>query len=95
MGCAFFQNGIQPETLLIQHALQGFDACKQLVQSDETCIGFESKEFDKHKVFTSDPDRAFYIKDVCLEVYGKMASGKSQWCFQTVKILPKMSQTNN
>jgi hypothetical protein len=65
------KNGIQPETLLIQHALQGFDACNQLVQSDETCISFESKEFDEYKIFTSDPDRAFYIKDVCLEVYGK------------------------
>ena len=65
------KNGIQPETLLIQHALQGFDACNKLVQPDETCISFESKEFEKYKVFTSDPDRAFYIKDVCLEVYGK------------------------
>jgi hypothetical protein len=66
------QAGIQPETLLIQHAIQGFDSCNSLVQSDETSLIFESKKFDKYKDFTSDPDKAFYIKDVCLELYGKI-----------------------
>ncbi len=66
------KKGIQPETLLIKHALQGFDTCKEFVQADEICLTFESKKFDKHKIFISDPDKAFYIKDVCLEVYGKI-----------------------
>jgi hypothetical protein len=66
------KNGIQPETLLIKHALKGFDTCNDFVKSDETSLGFESKEFDKYKTFTSDPDKAFYIKDVCLDVYGKI-----------------------
>jgi len=66
------KEGIQPETLLIKHAIQGFDTCKELVQADETCLTFESREFDKYKIFTSDPDKAFYIKDACLEVYGKI-----------------------
>lgn len=63
---------IRPETLLIRQALHGFDACKDLVQADEAVTCFESKEFDLHKTFTSDPDKAFYIKDVCLEVFGNM-----------------------
>ncbi|MBU1343571.1 MAG: dynamin family protein [Proteobacteria bacterium] len=62
---------IRPETLLIRHALKGFETCKDLVQADETIICFESKEFDTHKTFTADPDKAFYIRDVCLDVFGK------------------------
>ncbi|MBU0462048.1 MAG: dynamin family protein, partial [Proteobacteria bacterium] len=62
---------IRPETLLIKHALCGFDTCKDLVQADENVICFSSKEFDKHKDYTSDPNIAFYIKDVCLDVFGK------------------------
>ncbi|MCK4768395.1 MAG: dynamin family protein, partial [Desulfobacula sp.] len=65
------KDGIRPETLLIRHALQGFDTCKDLVQADETRICFESKEFDRHKAYTSDPNIAFYIRDVCLNVFGK------------------------
>ena len=64
--------GIRPETLLIRHALHGFEACKDLVQADETLVRFEAKEFDRHKTYTSDPDKAFYIKDVCLNVFGKL-----------------------
>ena len=60
------KKGIQPETLLIKHAIQGFDTCNQLVKPDEACLTFESREFEKYKTFTSDPDTAFYIKDVCL-----------------------------
>ncbi|MCP4673665.1 MAG: dynamin family protein [Desulfobacula sp.] len=66
------KKGIQPETLLIKHAIQGFDTCKKRVKPDETSLIFESKEFEQHKIFTSDPDIAFYIKDVCLELYGKI-----------------------
>ncbi|MFH2091841.1 MAG: dynamin family protein [Pseudomonadota bacterium] len=64
--------GIRPESLLIHHALNGFNACKDLVGADETCHCFESNQFDDHKKFTADPDRAFYVKDVCLELSGKM-----------------------
>ncbi len=66
------KKGIQPEILLIKHAIQGFDTCNKLVQPDEASLTFEYKEFEKFKTFTSDPDMAFYIKDVCLEVYGKI-----------------------
>jgi GTPase SAR1 family protein len=56
------------EIFSIRHALQGFDALKDLVESDETVICFESQEFERVKDYTSDPDKAFYIKDVCLFV---------------------------
>ena len=65
------EQDVRPETLLIGHALQGFDTCHDLVQADETIVRFESKNFDTHKAYTSDPDKAFYIKDVCLEVFGR------------------------
>lgn len=65
-------DGIHPETLLIRYALKGYDTCKNLVKSDETVICFNSKEIDKHKDYTSDPNKAFYIKDVCLDVFGKV-----------------------
>ncbi len=61
----------RPEKVLIHHALKGFDDCKDLVEADETCHCFQSKDFEKHQLFTADPDKAFYVKDVCLELYGK------------------------
>ncbi len=63
--------GVRPETHLIQNALEGYNACKDLVNADEVEIKFSSKSFEKHKEFTSDPARAFYVKDVCLKVFGK------------------------
>lgn len=63
--------GVRPETHLIQNALEGYNACKDLVTADEVEIKFSSKSFEKHKEFTSDPARAFYVKDVCLKVFGK------------------------
>ncbi len=62
---------IRPEQVSIRHALKGFDACKDLVGADETCHCFQSKDFARHQQFSADPDRAFYVKDVCLELYGK------------------------
>lgn len=66
------EDGISPETLLIRHALCGFDTCKDLVKPDESITCFQSNEFDRHKAFTSDPGKAFYIKDVCLDLFGKI-----------------------
>ncbi len=63
--------GIRPETHLIRNALEGYNSCKDLVGADEAQIKFSSKAFEKHKAFTSDPARAFYVKDVCLEVFGR------------------------
>jgi hypothetical protein len=57
-----------PEIFSIRHALQGFDALKDLVKSDETVVCFESREFERVKDYISDPGKAFYIKDVCLFV---------------------------
>ncbi len=65
------REGIRPETILIRNALEGYDACKNVIQADEQEICFESKSFEKHKDYTADPARAFYVKDVCLEVFGK------------------------
>ena len=62
---------IRPEILLIKYAILGFDKCKDLVNADENIIRFKSREFDKHKAYTSDPNIAFYLKDVCIDVFGK------------------------
>lgn len=61
----------RPETVLIHHALNGFESCKDIVGADRLCHCFESKAFDTHKQFTADSDKAFYIQDVCLELFGK------------------------
>ncbi len=65
------QEGIRPETLLIQNALEGYGACREMVGADEAKLTFLSKSFEQYKAFTSDPARAFYVKDVCLDVFGK------------------------
>jgi len=65
------QDGISPQAVLIGHALKGFDACKDLVQPDQSVVHFSGREFDKHKIFTSDANRAFFVQDACLDVYGK------------------------
>ncbi|MCP4721899.1 MAG: dynamin family protein, partial [Desulfobacteraceae bacterium] len=64
-------SGIRSETLLIGNALEGYGACKDIVGADQGQIIFSSKSFEKYKAFTSDPAMAFYVKDVCLNVYGK------------------------
>ncbi len=63
--------GVRPEVMLIHHALTGYDACKPYMEADETCLEFDAKGLDGHKAFTADQDRAFYVKDVCIELYGK------------------------
>jgi len=65
------EDKISPETLLIRYALHGYDDCRSLVQADETTVCFGSKEFDKYKPYTSDPNKAFYVKDVCLDLFGR------------------------
>ena len=64
--------GIRPETLLIRNALEGYEACKDLVGADQGKISFSGKSFEQHKAFTSNPAMAFYVKDVCLDVFGKV-----------------------
>jgi len=63
--------GLRPEALVIRNALDGYRHCLDVIGSDEQTISFDNKSFDNHKPFTSDPAKAFYVKDVCLEVYGK------------------------
>ncbi|MCF6247930.1 MAG: dynamin family protein [Desulfobacula sp.] len=63
---------IQPEILMIRHAVNGFDFCEKFVQADETYVSYNAREFEYHKYFTCDADKAFYVKDVCLDVYGKI-----------------------
>lgn len=64
--------GIRPETLVIRNALQGYETCKNIVGPDRACMVFEAKQFENHKTFTGDPANAFYVRDVCLELYGKV-----------------------
>ncbi len=63
--------GIRPETLLIRNALDGYGACKDIVGADRGTIFFSSKSFEGYKSFTSNPAMAFYVKDICLSVFGK------------------------
>jgi GTPase SAR1 family protein len=63
--------GIRPETLLIRNALDGYGACKDIVGADQGTILFSSKSFEDYKAFTSNPAMAFYVKDICLSVFGK------------------------
>ncbi|WDP86567.1 MAG: dynamin family protein [Desulfobacter sp.] len=65
------QEGIRPETLVIKNGLEGYEACKDIIGAEERQICFEGKSFETHKKFTADPARAFYVNDVCLEVFGK------------------------
>ena len=63
--------GLRPEALLIRNALDGYRHCVDVIGSDEQTLSFDTKNFNSHKQFTSDPAKAFFVKDVCLEVYGK------------------------
>ncbi len=62
---------IQSEILMIRHAVNGYDFCEKFVQADEAFVRYNAREFENHKQFTSDADKAFFVKDVCLDVYGK------------------------
>ncbi|MCA1794427.1 MAG: dynamin family protein [Desulfotignum sp.] len=64
--------GIRPEILVIRNALEGYEACYPLVGADRGCMVFEAKQFENHKTFTGNPANAFYVKDVCLELFGKV-----------------------
>ena len=63
--------GVRPEALVIRNALDGYRHCLDVIGSDEQTISFDAKSFNRHTQFTADPAKAFYVKDVCLEVYGK------------------------
>ncbi len=63
--------GIRPETLVIRNALDGYDACRDLVGADREQLVFEGRQFADHKQFTGDAANAFYVADACLELFGK------------------------
>ena len=63
--------GLRPEALVVRNALDGYRHCLDVIGSDEQTISFDTRSFNSHKQFTADPAKAFYVKDVCLEVYGK------------------------
>jgi len=65
------RDGIRPEALVIRNGLEGYESCRDIIEADEREVVYESRSFDRHKDFTADPARAFYVKDVCLEVFGK------------------------
>lgn len=62
---------IRPEALMISCALNGYKTSAENVKADESIAEFTGKEFEGHKQYTSDPNQAFFVKDVCLDVYGK------------------------
>ena len=68
------EQGINPQTLILEHALEGYAFCSDLVQADETELIYESRSFEKHKLFTANPAHAFFVKDVCLEICGASLS---------------------
>ena len=63
---------IPPEVRMIQHVLDGFDACQTCVQADESAMVMSGREFERHRDYTSNADKAFYVKDVRLDLYGKV-----------------------
>ncbi len=65
------REGIRPETLVVRNALEGYASCRDIIEADQRALVYESRAFDRHKEFTADPARAFYVKDVCLEIFGK------------------------
>jgi len=64
-------SGIRPEILLIRNALEGYEPCRDIVGADQGEIVFSSRSFEKYKAFTSNPAMAFYVKDICLNVFGR------------------------
>ena len=66
------EQGIRPEAMVLKNALDGYEFCKDKTGADPVRLEFETKLFDNHKEFTGNPAAAFYVKDVCLEVFGKV-----------------------
>ncbi|HKL00618.1 MAG TPA: dynamin family protein [Desulfotignum sp.] len=66
------EKGIRPEILVIRNALEGYETCRDFVGPDRGSMVFDAKQFGNHKLFTGDPANAFYVRDVCLELYGKV-----------------------
>ncbi len=64
--------GIRPEALVLKNALDGYEFLKDKTGADPVCLEFSGKDFELHQGFTGDPSRAFYVKDVCLEIFGKI-----------------------
>lgn len=64
----------RPEWMLIQYALNGYETCKDFVGADEHQHQFTGKQFDDHKMFTANQDHAYYVKDVCLDLWGSALS---------------------
>jgi len=68
---SFFENQIRPQVILFNNVLKNYEFCKNFVKSQDTLLELKNGRFDEHKVFTGDPSKAFFIKDVILEVnYG-------------------------
>lgn len=63
--------GIRPEIMFIRYVLEAYDKCKDLIRMEPSEKVFDSRLFDKHKIYTADPAMAFFLKDVCLEVFGR------------------------
>jgi len=64
-------DGVRPESVLIHNVLKGYEALKDIIKPDSDVLTFSGKDFENHKTFTGDPAKAFFIKDVLLEVFSK------------------------
>jgi Dynamin family len=72
---SFNNNQVKPETILINNVLNNYEFCKTFVKPDEFMFEMKNEDFYKHKEFTGDPSRAFFIKDAKLEVnFGNIGS---------------------
>ena len=65
---SFSDNQIRPQIILLNNVLKNYEFYKKFVKSQETLLELKNDRFDEHKVFTGDPSRAFFIKDVMLEI---------------------------
>ncbi len=64
----FSDNQIRPEMILINNVLQNYEFYKDVIKPNGVTLELENDHFDRHKVFTGDPSKAFLIKDVILEL---------------------------
>ncbi len=60
--------GLRPEMLVLRHALDGFESVCDVVKADSCVLELTGQSFSDHKLYSADLARAFYVKDICLEI---------------------------
>ena len=67
-GLSFEDSAVRTEKLILENALQGYEECRDIVESDENVLALSADRFEEHKRFTGDPALAFFVRDVRLYV---------------------------